>query len=112
MFRKKKPETNKRETIDYHFNEGLYKTKSGEVVRFTNIDAKFESFNGTDAKSVTSHDMIRTMLIEKCYEFTLTELTETKTVFECAILTNLNHLVGDTGVKCTSFTIEQIEKVY
>jgi hypothetical protein len=89
-----------------------YETKSGEVIRFTNIDARLDTYNGPDPKSVISHDIIRTMLIAKCYEFTYDEIMESPTVFKCAMLTSLNNEVGNTGVKCESFEIETMEKVY
>ena len=112
MFRKKKKAEEKKGGLFIHFNEGLYKTKSGAVVRFTNIDAYFDAYNGTDPKSVISHDIIRTMLIAKCYEFTYDEITESPTIFKCAMLTSLNNEIGNTGVKCVSFEIETMKKVY
>ena len=112
MFKKKKKSEEKKGSLLIHFNEGLYKTKSGDVIRFINIDAYFDTYNGTDPKSVISHDIIRTMLIAKCYEFTYDEITESPTVFKCAMLTSLNNEVGNTGVKCESFEIENMEKVY
>ena len=112
MFKKKNKAEEKKGDLLIHFNDGLYKTQSGEVIKFTNIDAYFNTYNGTDPKSTISHDMIRTLLIQKCYEFTYAELTESKTIFESAMRTALNHMIGDTGVKCAFFSIEQTEKVY
>ena len=110
--RKKKVEETKKGSVYIHFNEGLYKTKSGEVVRFTNIDVYFDVIEEADIKNTMSSDMVRTIIIEQCYGFTLSELIDSKDVFLNKMLSEINGKLDETGVKCTSFTIDSIDKVY
>ena len=109
---KKKTKETKKGSVYMYCNEGLYKTKSNEVVRFKNIDVYFDSHEIDALKSTLSYDTIRSMLIEKCYKFATNELIDGKTAFEHNMLNDINTTLQDTGVSCTSFTIETAEKVY
>ena len=109
---KKKTEEVKKGSVYMNCNEGLYKTKTGEVVRLKNIDVYFDSHENESLKSTLSYDTIRNMLIEKCYTLETAFILNDKTVFEHNMLTEINAIIQNTGINCTSFTIEETEKVY
>ena len=111
MFRKNKK---KKEQQSAHLSigEGLYKTKSGEVVRFINIDAQFKMSESMDIKSSISHDILRSTLITQCYNFTLQEIVDESGTFEKAICTALNQLISESDIQCIAFSVEQKEEVY
>ena len=111
MFRKNKKK-NEQQSAHLSIGEGLYKNKSGEVVRFVNIDTQFNVPESTDIKSSISHDMLRSTLITQCYNFTLQEITDGSGVFEKAICTALNQLISESDIQCVAFSIEQKEEVY
>ncbi|MBQ8624957.1 MAG: hypothetical protein IJ419_02130 [Agathobacter sp.] len=111
MFRKKKKKSEPKNTHLF-IGEGLYKTKSGEVVRFINIDAQFNVPESVDIKSSVSHDMLRSTLIAQCYNFTLQEITDESSVFEKAICAALNQLISESNIQCIVFSVEQKEEVY
>ena len=111
MFRKNKKK-NEQQHAHLSIGEGLYKTKSGEVVRFVNIDAQFNVPNSADIKSSISHDMLRSTLITQCYNFTLQEIIDESGAFEKTICTALNQLISESAVQCIAFLVEQKEEVY
>lgn len=111
MFRKNKKK-NEQKNDRLSIGEGLYKTKSGEVVRFINIDAQFNVPESVDIKSSISHDMLRSTLITQCYNFTLQEITNESGVFEKAICAALNQLISESNIQCIAFSVEQKEEVY
>lgn len=111
MFRKNKKK-NEQKNTPLSIGEGLYKTKSGEVVRFINIDAQFNVPESVDIKSSVSHDMLRSTLITQCYNFTLQEIIDESGAFETTICTALNQLISESDVQCIAFSVEQKEEVY
>ena len=111
MFRKNKKK-NEQTNAHLSIGEGLYKTKSGEVVRFVNIEAQFNVPESTDIKSSISHDMLRSTLITQCYNFTLQEIIDESGVFEKAICAALNQLISESDIQCIAFSVEQKEEVY
>ena len=111
MCKKKKVEIKKGDEC-LHIGEGLYKTQDGHVVRFINIDAYFEIIGDGDVKSSISHDMMRTLLIEQCYQFQLDTLINSKFEFEHSMQIRLNHLLNKNYIACSTFEIEQVEQVY
>lgn len=111
MFRKNKKK-NEQKNTHLSIGEGLYKTKSGEVVRFINIDAQFNVPESVDIKSSVSHDMLRSTLIAQCYIFTLQEITDGSGVFEKAICAALNQLISESDIQCIVFSVDQKEEVY
>lgn len=111
MFRKNKKK-NEPKNAHLSIGEGLYKTKSGEVVRLVNIDTQFNVSESTDIKSSISHDMLRSTLITQCYNFTLQEIINESGVFEKAMCAALNQLISESNIQCVAFSVEQKEEVY
>lgn len=111
MFKKKQQAESKKGSVYIAINEGLYKTKSNDIVRLTNIEAYFDTTNGLDIKSIISSDMMRSVLIQRCYDFTLNEIIDSKERFVTVICDELNTLVKPSGINCIGFAVEQISKV-
>ena len=92
------------------FNECLFRTMDGSVVRCKNIACYFEANDG-DWESVSSDD-VRHELIEITKVFNLSNLLHEKSAYEGAIKLALLKRYKDMAVVCTRVSIGEIGMVY